>query len=167
MSDSSAALEILERAMKVEEEGRKFYEKASETTEDEKGRELFSTLANDEVNHYDLIKKQYDSLKSLGTWADASEVKPPTADISKPLFPLNRAEMEKKITKKTSEWDAILFGLDIEIRSFELYRQAAADTTDSLGKHFYEFLSGEEMGHYTNLITRYELLFGELPQVQR
>ena len=43
-----SALGVLKRAMGIEQEGREFYLKASRTTQDDKGRETFSTLAGDE-----------------------------------------------------------------------------------------------------------------------
>lgn len=62
MDDKQLALTILERSMDIEKEGQKFYLKASQTTQDEKGREIFATLADDEQKHYNLIRNQYDAL---------------------------------------------------------------------------------------------------------
>jgi rubrerythrin len=56
------ALVILRKAMQIEREGHEFYTRAAETTQDEKGREIFRSLSNDEQNHLDLIKRQYQSL---------------------------------------------------------------------------------------------------------
>lgn len=52
-----------------------------------------------------------------------------------------------KRTGKSSDLDALLFGLDIENRSYDLYRRAASETTNAEGKAMFEFLAEEERGH--------------------
>jgi rubrerythrin len=158
--DAKAALEVLERAMVLEQEGRSFYLQAAKTTQDENGKETFTNLADDEQTHFQLIKRQHDSLTSDKKWVSSPEVRAVTVDLDKPLFPKGKEALEKAITKKSSDWDALLFGLDIESRSFDFYRKAASDTADPQGKSMFEFLAGEEMEHFNILMMRYEALFG-------
>lgn len=155
-----SALGVLKRAMDIEQEGREFYLKASRTTQDDKGRETFSTLAGDEEKHYDLIKRQYDALASDGKWIDSPEIKPTDIDLDKPLFPQGSEVLGKAVTSQSGDREALLFGLDIETRSYDLYRKAASETTSNLGKRMFEFLAGEERGHFNILMMRYEGLFG-------
>lgn len=154
------ALAILQRAMSIEQEGREFYLKAVQTTHDKKGREIFATLADDEQKHHNLIKRQHDALTGDGRWIESSEVKPVEIDIEQPLFPTSREALEKAITAKSSDRDALLFGLDIEIKSYGLYQKSALETNDPLGKQMFEFLAGEERGHFDILMMRYDSLFG-------
>ena len=154
------AVAILKRAMQIEQEGREFYLKAAETTEDEKGQETFHRLANDEVSHLRLIRRQYDALTSESQWVVSPEVRPASIDLDKPLFPKGREALEKAATQKTGELEALLFGLEIENRSYDLYRTAASTTGDPLGKEMFEFLAGQEMGHFNVLMMRYDGLAG-------
>ena len=62
------ALGILRRVIQIEREGHKFYMRAAETTQDQKGRETFRSLGNDEQNHLNLIKRQYKSLAQKNRW---------------------------------------------------------------------------------------------------
>ena len=158
--DVGTALAILERAMSIEQEGREFYLKAVETTHDEKGRETFAALADDEQKHYNLIKRQHDALTRDGRWIESLEVKPVKIDLEKPLFPGRREDLENAITSKSTDWDALLFGLDIEIKSYGLYQKSALETSDPLGKQVFEFLASEERGHFNMLMMRYDSLFG-------
>jgi rubrerythrin len=68
--------------------------------------------------------------------------------------------LEKAVTAKSGDLDALLFGLDIENRSYDFYRRAAVETTDALGKAVFEFLAGEERGHFDILMMRYQYLTG-------
>jgi rubrerythrin len=153
---------ILNRAMQVEQEGYEFYRKAAQATQDEKGQETFRMLASDEQNHLRLIKRQHDALTSENKWVSSPEIKPVQIDLGKPLFPKGSEAMEKAIKTKSRDSDALLFGLDIESKSFDMYRRAALDTADALGKAMFEFLAGEEKGHFDILMMRYEYLAGPM-----
>ncbi len=156
------ALAILRRAKQIEQEGHKFYLKASQITQDEKGRETFISLADDEQKHFNLIQRQFESLRHERRWAGSPEVKPKAIDLNTPLFPKDREVIEKAITAKSSERDALLFGLEIENKSYDLYRKAASQTADPLGRDMFEFLAGEERGHFDILMMRYDFLFGPI-----
>ncbi len=158
--DVKAVVGILEQAMGIEQEGSQFYLKAAQTTQDKKGQEMFTTLADDEKKHYDLIKRQRTALTSEGKWVGSPEIKPVDIDLDKPLFPKGREALEKAVTTKSNDRDALLFGLDIETKSYDLYWRAASEVADPLGKQMFEFLARQERGHFDILMMRYEALFG-------
>ena len=162
IEEIDTALAILKRAMQVEQEGREFYMKAAQTTRDEKGQKTFRALASDEENHLRLIKRQHDALTSESMWISSPEVKPVQIDLDKPLFPEGKEALDKTVTAKSSDSDALLFGLDIETKSFDMYRRAAVGTADALCKAVFEFLAGEEKGHFDILMMRYEYLAGPI-----
>ncbi len=158
--DIKTALAILEQAMELEQEGRQFYLKAVQVAQDKKGQEMFTTLADDEQEHYNLIEREHTALTSDGSWVSYPEIKPVDIDLDKPLFPRGREALEKVVTIKSSDWDALLFGLDIETKSCDLYRRAAAEVADPLGKRMFKFLAGQEESHFNVLMMRYDALFG-------
>ncbi len=158
--DIKAALAILEQAMELEQEGRHFYLKAAQTTQDKKGQEMFTTLADEEKKHYNLIKRQHIALTREGNWVGSSEIKPVHIDLDRPLFPRGREALEKAVTIKSSDGDALLSGLDVESKSYDLYRRAASEIENPLGKQMFEFLAGQEESHFNILMMRYEALFG-------
>ncbi|MBM2824420.1 MAG: hypothetical protein HW402_84 [Dehalococcoidales bacterium] len=162
MEDKTAALTVLKQAMALEQEGRGFYLKAAQTSADKKGQETFHHLADDEQGHYNLIKRQYDALTSDGQWVGSPEIKPVAIDLNKPLFPRSKEAREKAVTTRSSDWDALLFGIDIEIKSYDLYRQTALATGDPLGKQMFTFLTSEEKRHFDLLMMRYDALFGPI-----
>ncbi|MBI2836540.1 MAG: ferritin family protein [Chloroflexi bacterium] len=160
VEDVRAALRLLAQAMAIEREGRKFYLQAAQSARDEKGRETFTALAGDEEKHYELIKRQRDSLSRAGAWVTTPEVAPVHVDLSRPLFSGDKQGTAPMILPGSSEQDALLFGLDIESRSFELYRKGASETADLVAKQMFEFLAGQEQTHFDLLMMRYDVLFG-------
>jgi rubrerythrin len=158
--DVTNAVEILKKAMEIERKGREFYLKAVESTDDEKGKQTFRELADDEESHYIVLERQYKALKELNKWIDIPEIKKTNIDLSKPLFPEGEEAMKRSIAEKSGDLDAIIFGLDIESKSFDMYRQAALNTNDSSGKAVFEFLTDEERRHFDILMMRYEAIAG-------
>lgn len=156
------ALSILKRAMRIEQDGHEFYLKAARTTRDEKGQEIFRTLADDEQNHFRLIQQQYTALTNENKWVSSAGIKPAPIELTGPLFPGGREALEKKITARSGDLDALLFGLEIEDKSYDLYRTAASSTTDPLGKDVFAFLAGQEKDHFNILMMRYEYLAGPI-----
>ncbi len=160
--DVKAALEILKQAMGIESEGHQFYLQAAQTTQDKKGQDIFTSLADDEQKHYDLIKRQHTALTDKGRWVGSSETKPVNIDLNKPLFPRGREALKKAVTNKSGDWEALLFGVEIETKSYDLYRRAALETSDLLGKQMFEFLAGQEQSHFDILMMRFDSLFGPI-----
>ncbi len=156
--ETNLTTELLKRAMGLEQEGRNFYIKAAQTTRDKKGQDIFKTLSDDEGSHYDLLKSQYDALMKKGSWVVSPEIKKVSIDLGKPLFPRGIDALKKKVTEKSDDRDALLFGLDIEIKSYDLYRQATVMDAD--GKRLFAYLADQEMGHFNLLMQRFEGQFG-------
>lgn len=154
------ALAILNQAMQLEKDGREFYLKAARGTSDEKGQAIFRTLASDERNHLNLIQKQQRALTRQSKWVSSPQVKPTPIVLNNSLFPKGREALEKAVGQKSADRDALLFGLDIETKSYDLYRKAALETANEIGKSMFEFLAGEEKRHFDILMMRYDFLFG-------
>ena len=158
--DIAGALAILERAMDIEKEGREFYLQASYIVQDWRARETLTILTEDEQKHFNLIQRQHESLTRESKWTNSPEVKSVKIDLDKPLFPSGKEALEKATNATSSDLEALLFGLEIETKSYDLYRQAAMETTDQPGKTLFEFLAREERGHFNTLMMRYENLAG-------
>jgi len=158
--DINIALDILDRAMKFEKEGNAYYLKAAKTTQDSRGKEMVTVLAQDEQKHYKLIKKQHISLTKKGRWTASSDTAPVKVDLNRNLFPIDKKILKETVTVKSDDKDALVFGMGIEMKSHGLYLQAAKNTTDALGKQMFEFLVWEEQSHFDTLMMRYDYLFG-------
>ncbi len=159
------ALAILDEAMGIEREGNTFYLKAAGTARDAKGQEMFRTLAGEEQQHYDVLMRAHTSLSAGGGWI-LPAAEPPSDNrpvkLARQLFPKGAKGLEAAVNPETSERDALVFGLGIESRSFDLYRRSAEATADPLGRRMFEYIAGQEQDHFNTLMMRFESLFGSV-----
>jgi rubrerythrin len=162
---NNAALAALNQAIGLEVKGQRFYLKAAEYTINPKGAEMFRSLADDEVIHERILRRQLDALTQGEGWVpvlssveglpkDVAEI---AADLTD-LFPAVEEVCAEAVRPDDSDLDALLFGLQIENESFELYRELAQATEDPNGKRMYEYLANAERGHFEQLMLNYEHL---------
>jgi len=154
MQENTVALQALRQAIRLEQDGYKFYPEAAERTADPRGQEMLHFLADDEKLHLRIVQDQYEALSAGKGWVsfpEAVERRPEpdfgelsravegekTIDLDKPLFAPEREALEKPIGVEASDTDALLFALQIENESYELYRKAATETADPTGKTMY------------------------------
>ncbi len=160
VSEAVVALEILERAIRIEQEERGFYLQAARLAAEETGRRMFEQLAGDEARHLEIIRRQQASLRHGNHWAVHPPAGPGAVNLDQPLFPRSRAVLEKTIATATRGAGTLLFGLDVESRSYDMYREAAAQTVDPQGRSVLASLASEESLHFEILMMRYEFLYG-------
>ncbi len=155
---SNTALTALNQAIELEIEGQRFYLKAAERTSNPKGAEMFRSLAGDEVIHERILRRQLEALGEGKGWILPEGVAEVTSDLTAPLFPEGEEAFQKAVRPDDSELDALLFALQIENESFNLYRKLAQTTDDPNGKRMYEYLADAERGHFEQLMLNYEHL---------
>jgi len=157
MDQEDAALRGLEKAIRIEKDGRRFYLRAAERTTDQRGKEMFLSLAHAEEDHLRIVEKQYDSLSEGRGWLALAEATG-EVDLGRPLFPPGREALEKMVRPDDSDLDALLLALGFENDSYELYRKGYAETDDPQGKAMYEYLADMEREHFETLMRNYEHL---------
>ncbi|UCD05116.1 MAG: ferritin family protein [candidate division WOR-3 bacterium] len=69
----ASELEAISIAMDLERNAIDFFSKAAKKTTDEKARDIFNRIANEEKLHYDLLQAQHDYLSNSGFWFDVAE----------------------------------------------------------------------------------------------
>ncbi len=159
MQENIVALQALRQAIRLEQDGYNFYTEAAERTADPRGREMFLSLADDEKLHLRIVQDQYEALSAGQGWvpfSEALELKP--VDVDKSLFPPEREALEKSIGSEASDAEALLFAIQKENESYELYRKAATETDDPAGKDMYQRLASYEHVHFDILMLNYEHL---------
>jgi rubrerythrin len=158
MPTDLTALKALSQALKLEQEGREFYLRASGETLDKKGQAIFRSLADDERMHAEIIQRQMHSIEGDGTYVLIPDLSVPDIDLDAKLFPPQQAKLEARIGSSPSDVDALHVAIDNEVRSYDLYRAAAKETVDLAGKQMYLWLASAEMTHFNLLMTNYEAI---------
>jgi rubrerythrin len=153
-------MDVLVQALKLESDGRKFYETLAAQVEDQETAQVFERLAADEVDHYSYIERQYQALEASKGWAMIPEMEMvEVIDAVSVVFPPDR-QVVKELLANPSEEEALLFALGIEDKSFKLYYNSAHIAKDPEAKKLFMQLAGAEQVHFNVLMQRYDSRFG-------
>ncbi len=149
---------VLRRGMSLEREGYKFYMQAAERASDERGAAMFKDLADQEVDHMQLLLAEYQALDAGEGWLPYEEAmeQPFDLDPADPDLPGEEPPEEFQMPVFTSEREVSLegdlaaldFGLKTEDITRDLYAQGAEETDDEHARAAYEFLVEQEEHHY-------------------
>ncbi len=156
---SKKDVRILESAVRMELDGRKFYLKAAKTAKNLIARKLLESLAEQELAHIDRIKEISEGLKHEEDWADFagtinSQAKKKLALVFKPLT----AAEKKKLKADPSNVKAIELSMKKETDSYDYYDKQSKQTGIRIAKVFYNRLKKEEEHHYELLEEALQLL---------
>ncbi|MDD5073252.1 MAG: ferritin family protein [Candidatus Omnitrophica bacterium] len=152
-------LKILQAAIKMEEDGRKFYLKSSKTAKNPVAKKLLVSLADQELVHIERIKVIEQGLKGEKDWGDFE--KTISRDAKKKLVlvfrPLSASE-KKKLKADPSNLEAITISMEKETKSYDYYDKQSKETNIRIAKLFFDRLKKEEEHHYELLEEAYSLL---------
>jgi rubrerythrin len=161
-AEVDSALLALDVAIQTEKDGREFYKRAAENTADPGGKVLFTSLADDELDHLGLLESQRETLAKGGQWQsglDDERRERPAQIEGVPLF--SRAALAENVNAYTSDLSALRMAFLIEKDAVAFYTKAAAKTADPSGKEVYERLVEMEKEHQRILEEEYEALASE------
>lgn len=130
----------LEFAIKLEENGERYYREQAKIYQGLEVENIFIMLADDEKYHADIIR-QKQSQKEY----DLTNSKAP--DKSRDIF-ANAENFSDEIFERPRQIDALRKALKKEKESIELYQELYEEATEADEKEFYSFLIGEEKSHY-------------------
>ena len=157
MEENRIAVQRIEMAMEIEREGRKFYLEAAERTEDDKGKAMWRSLARQEALHIEYLTNARRALVEKGQWASfgMEGVRFLSRQEIRRIFP---ETAEGEVEPSADELAALQTGIEMEIRSRDLYEDLAKKTKDSQGKDMYEKLARWEETHRQLLQAGYDYL---------
>ncbi len=156
-NEQNKTLEALQVAVQMEIDGKKYYLKVSQSSDNRAGRELFQSLAAEEDIHRQKFEEIYAAIQSKKEWPE-TDFQPDEGKKLRVLFTRAVEETGSNIKAPATELDAIQKAMDMENKSFDFYRsrsQAAAFGTE---KDFYLTVAGEEKEHHLVLLDYYEYL---------
>jgi len=144
--------EAIRRARKLELDGIEFYTDAAQKCGSPPGRRMFESFAADERRHLKTVEDVAEGLD-----VDIDDLPMPRDEI-RTLFSEATETLEDAIRTSAQERDAIRIAMDMETKSFELYKEAAAAATEETPRNLFERLAREENQHYEMLENTLEYL---------
>lgn len=151
MEDKSV-MEALKLAAHKEQDARKFYLESAKRVSDACGREMFNSLADEELNHLKMVQRQYESLSGGKGWVEFAE----TAAAGSFRVLKSRKKVRRPVEAATTEADALLLAIQAENDSFDLYAQQAKLVKSPAGQQMYRYLAQAERRHFDLLMLNYE-----------
>ena len=144
----SQLVDAIKNALMVEIKGQQLYSHAATQTQDPSAKVLFEMLANDEEQHVNILKKQYDSLLKDGKF-DLESVHP--AEVDHGSQDIVSDEFKKTIKRGDFEMAVIGIGCDLEAKAIAFYEKNAAESEDPQLKQLFTWLVEWEEGHLDQL----------------
>lgn len=146
------SLKMLSTALKMEERGKRMYEKWVGKAKSAFVREIFEMLAKDELTHMRRIRAIYESLESGKGWTkDWKSLKFEHGDLKK-LFTKLVKKHSSEVESSASELKAVSLGVELEHSSIKYYSEKLEKASDKSERAFLEKMLEEEKGHLSALL---------------
>lgn len=140
-------LEILKSAILLEKRGHSFYSQVASITKNEAAKDFFTHMAEEEVQHIEMLSKQFKAFKEDGHF-----VKDDFTPNNSIVDAILTEKLKKEIEAASYEASAISSAIDFEKRAIDLYAKRAIEAEDVEEKNLYKWLSSFEKVHLNDLI---------------
>ena len=138
--DNIELMVVFSSAIKREVESYEFYKGVSESVKDDSVKDIFSTLAKEEMSHMEILEKlKADPTASIKFAAPATD------------FKVAEATELPELTLDMKPKDAIVLAMKKEEEAVEFYRCISKVTDDAGIKEIFENLANMELGHKQRL----------------
>ncbi len=134
----------LEFAIEVEKAGLRNYLEFARNTGDITGKNMFITLARDELEHMVILENQLENLRDRKGW---QRVNIKRSEVEK-LVPALDSIQKRKGASGLQQVDALEVALDQEKRSIEFYEEQMKNVGTEEARKMFEKLVEMEKAHY-------------------
>lgn len=144
----------IKEAIRLEINGRNFFNHASAITHNELGKKMFQRLAEEEVKHLKAFSDLFTKILQEKDWKKHirdEELKGQSALIEKLAERMTGA-------KGKSEIEALSIGMELEERAVQFFQKAAEEVDDPVAKDIFKQISEEEKFHYDLLQAQHDSL---------
>ncbi len=154
---NSEILKTIQEYIGNEQDGYDFYQYCSSKTNDNNGKNMFQSLAKDELTHIAKLNSIYENLKNGQPWPTAEQLNE-AVKRTYAVFPTDPKKMEALRSRASTDLDALKVGQEMEKDSISAYMAAAKRAENSDAKNLFEKLVEEERLHLTTLENTYDYL---------
>lgn len=149
---------IIEGAIGRERDTYRFYAKAAGRTADARGKAMFEQLSRDEIEHIEILMREYRSITESGRWLTPEEMakrEPPTRELLASL-----KAKEGLIEESTDDLAAVRIAMQNEVEAKDYYLNSARRVESPHGKKLFLELADKEDFHFRLLQAEYDSLMG-------
>ena len=146
MEQNKEILDGLKTAMEAELTGFNFYKMAAENVSDSGAKKALAQMAEDEMGHFNYLRRQYKSVLEKGDYDFARAFIKQAEDASEdPIF---SDVIKDRIKESHYEVTVLTIGSKLELEAMTFYRSCAEKAQSPEAKEFYNALADWERKHY-------------------
>ena len=146
----------LSEAIQAERDGSSFYLMAAQTCKDPTGKQVFKSLAQEEMDHQEYLSAQHQSVLATGQLDRSLKLGSRVALTGE--SPIFSPQIKERIKDAHFEMSALSIGIQLEQSAIEHYSRAADAAEDPAVAEFFRELVRWETGHHQALLRQQELL---------
>ena len=154
---TQSRVDAFKQAIKMEQDGKSFYEQSAGKAENRMTQRVFQDLAKAEDKHIVKLTQIYQSLKDKGQWPDIGLKRDATETIPN-IFSAALANIDETVKTSTSDIAALKMAADLENEGIKYYHAQSDETEDPFQKKFFMLLAKEESEHFITLLDSIEYL---------
>ena len=134
-------MNVFEFAMQMEKDGEAFYRQIADKTKNAGLRKIFTTLADEEVVHYNTFKKLFESTAVTAVESNALAK-------AKNIFVEMKNSGGFDLSAETPQTEAYRKAMDAEKEAYTFYEKKAGETKVAAEKKILQAFAREERRHY-------------------
>jgi rubrerythrin len=146
--------DAVREAIKLEINGRNFFQHAEEVTRHELGKKMFRRLADEEIKHLETFSRLFSRILKGEDWK--RHIKSEELEEKSDL--IERLKASVKGEEGKGEIEALRIGMELEESSIKLFGKAAEDIDDPVAREVFQKITEEEKFHYDLLQAQYDSL---------
>ncbi|MBC7218368.1 MAG: ferritin family protein, partial [Candidatus Caldatribacterium sp.] len=144
---------IFEFALKMEEDGRRFYLDGVSRVVNALSKEVLKRLADEELIHIERIQQGYERIRKgeqfvFESWGG---IRKSTQEYFENIFTEAQKHAEELIPPTSEEFDVLKTAMDLESKAHKFYAEKKREVEDKDAQDFLDFLASEEYRHYNLL----------------
>ena len=155
--EQTKTAKALQMAIQMEIDGKEYYQKVSQKSDNQLGKELFQSLAAEEDIHRRKFEEIYNAIQGKKGWP-WTDFQPDRGRKLRTVFVRVSEEMSSNIKAPAIELSAVQTAMDMENKSYDFYKSQTQTATYDVERDFYETLAAEEKEHNLILNDYYEYL---------
>ena len=156
-TEQGKVLDGLQLAIQTEIDGKEYYQKVGRSSDNQLGRQLFQSLAAEEDVHRQKFEEIYKAISSKKAWL-GTDFQPDGGKGLRTIFIRAAEAMGSNVKAPPTELEAVKTAIDMEVKSYELYKSRSQTATYDAERDFYELVAAEEREHHLILLDYQEYL---------
>jgi rubrerythrin len=150
-------IDALAFALENEQKEHDFYMANAKKTKNVAGKNMFTQIADEEKEHYKVLKKLHDTWEKQQKWPATVPLKVEKS-LANSILKSMSGQKAARIVGDEDDLRAIRTAIDFEARGVALYKKLEKESTDPKEKAFFNLLASVERDHMLSLRDTEEFL---------